>query len=308
MRIHRKGFTLVELLVVIAIIGILIALLLPAVQAAREAARRTQCTNNLKQIGIGMQNYHDVYKTLPVGGYGCCWGTWLVGILPYIEQSNLRSLYYDNHKYGVPVDDARYGNAINLPVTTRQISTYTCPSDTPIIPLGTGFPVTSHNYAANFGNTSLGQQATLNGVTFGGAPFNQSGAATTPANSYKFSEIRDGLSNTLMVAEMLQGTGSDLRGFSWWGGAAGFTAYLPPNSTSPDVPYQNCVNEPMMNLPCITPPTTAQPAMLASRSRHTGGVQVLLCDASVRFISDAINLFIWRNLSTMRGGESGGDL
>src|SRR5512134_1942205 len=93
---NRRGFTLVELLVVIAIIGILIALLLPAVQAARESARRTQCNNNLKQIALGMHNYADTYGgTFPVGEYSCCWGTWLVGLLPYVEQKTL----YDQYKF-----------------------------------------------------------------------------------------------------------------------------------------------------------------------------------------------------------------
>ena len=82
---RRLGFTLIELLVVIAIIAVLIALLLPAVQSAREAARRAQCTNNLKQIGLAMHNYHDQQGTLPPGVKGCCWGTWLVFVLPYIE-------------------------------------------------------------------------------------------------------------------------------------------------------------------------------------------------------------------------------
>ncbi len=304
---HRKGFTLVELLVVIAIIGILIALLLPAVQAAREAARRSQCTNNLKQIGVSLQNYHDIYKTLPVGAYSCCWGTWMVAILPYIEQANLRALYVDNNKYGAPVDNARYGHAVNLPVTTKVISTYLCPSDTPNIPFGAGWPVTSHNYAANFGNTGLGQQGNLNGVLFGGAPFNMSGSATVTASSFKFSDVRDGLSNTILVSEMLQATGSDLRGFSWWGGAAGFTTYLPPNSFSPDVPYQNCVNRPALNLPCVTPPTAALPAMLGSRSQHIAGVLSVMGDGSVHFFGDAINLFVWRGLATTRGGEAVGN-
>ena len=104
---------------------------------------------------------------------------------------------------------------------------------------------------------------------------------------------------------MLQGVDSDLRGFSWWGGAAGFTTYLPPNTSLPDTPFQNCVNRPELNLPCMSP-TTSQPAMLGSRSRHPGGVQATLADASVRFFSDYINLFVWRSLSTTYGKEAYG--
>ena len=85
----KSAFTLVELLVVIAIIGILVALLLPAIQAAREAARRGQCTNNLKQLGIAIQNYHDTYQQLPIGSHSCCWGTWAMSILPFIEERQL---------------------------------------------------------------------------------------------------------------------------------------------------------------------------------------------------------------------------
>jgi prepilin-type N-terminal cleavage/methylation domain-containing protein len=114
----KRGFTLVELLVVIAIIGVLVALLLPAVQAARESARRAQCVNNLKQVGIAMHGYHDTYLKLPPGARSCCWGTWQMEILPFIEQGQLAELYtalpedapgfidayrYDNNNASAPV-------------------------------------------------------------------------------------------------------------------------------------------------------------------------------------------------------------
>ena len=300
----RRGFTLVELLVVIAIIGILIALLLPAVQAAREAARRSQCANNLKQIGVAMHNYHDIYKTLPVGAYACCWGTWKVALLPYIEQLNLREKYADYNKYGFPVDNARYSHLINRPVVTTRVMTYQCPSDSPN-PNTFIARITSDNYAVNYGNTGLGQQSNLNGVKFGGAPFKDHGSRTSEAVAYAFRDIPDGLSNTLMVAEVQQGVGHDLRGFSWWGDASGFETYLPPNSFLPDVIYtpSYCRNHPEYNLPCIGTPTATQPSMYASRSRHPAGVQVIACDGAGHFVSDAISLIVWQMASTTHGSE-----
>src|SRR5204863_440650 len=120
----RMGFTLVELLVVIAIIGVLVSLLLPAVQSAREAARRTQCSNSLKQVIVATTNYADVYRgAFPVGEYNWGWGTWLVGLMPYVEQKAL----YDNYKGfgGITVQDVNvvYSATANLPVTTVQIQT-----------------------------------------------------------------------------------------------------------------------------------------------------------------------------------------
>jgi prepilin-type N-terminal cleavage/methylation domain-containing protein len=294
MRKRRVGFTLIELLVVIAIIAVLIALLLPAVQQARESARRTQCKNNLKQIGLAMHNYHDVYLCLPVGAYDCCWGTWQVAILPYIDQAPAYSLYVHDRKYGTPIDDARYGNAVNLPITTRRFAAYTCPSDSPQRPIGN---ITSHNYAVNWGNTGLGQQANLNGVIFRGAPFRY-------RNVYALSDVTDGTSNTILAAEVRQGVGSDLRGFGWWGDATAIETYLAPNSPQPDVIYTTgyCNNIPI-NPPCIGTPTATQPSMYGSRSKHVGGVQLVLCDGTVKFVSENIALDLWRGLGTTQGSE-----
>ncbi len=163
----RRGFTLVELLVVIAIIGILVGLLLPAVQQAREAARRMQCSNNLKQLGLAMHNYESTYKKFPggVGPWGCCWGTWQVRILPYIEQNAAYAIYQN---LGGADPQPRYSHANNRPVVSMRIPILTCPSDTPNAPLGasaTLAAITNHNYAVNYGNTSFFQM-TLQGFRF----------------------------------------------------------------------------------------------------------------------------------------------
>ena len=126
----RSAFTLVELLVVIAIIGVLVALLLPAVQAAREAARRSQCSNNLKQIGLGVHNYADAHRVMPAGNYHSVFGSWLVHLLPYVEQQMLHQQYSNEGMAGYPATGVRYGHAQNLPVTRTQLKVYTCTSDT----------------------------------------------------------------------------------------------------------------------------------------------------------------------------------
>ncbi len=298
MRKVRHGFTLIELLVVIAIIAILIGLLLPAVQKVREAAARSQCSNNLKQLGLAFHNYNDSQNRLPpaTGPSGCCWGTWQVPILPFIEQDNVFKLYVNwggNDSTG-----PRYSGAPNTTnVCNKRFKVLTCPSDIPNTPFG---GLTNHNYAVNIGNTGNAQQASLNGIVFGGAPFLNSGKSTS------IQTISDGTSNTLLAAEVLQGQGSDLRGFTWWGDAAGFTAYLPPNSTSPDVIYTTgyCNNQPNAGLPCTGVPTSTAPSMMAARSRHSGGVQVLFGDGGVRLVPNSINLAIWRALATSMGGEA----
>ena len=293
---RSRGFTLIELLVVIAIIAVLIALLLPAVQQAREAARRSQCKNNLKQLGLGMHNYHDVYNVFPVGQHNCCWGTWMVPILPYIEQAPLFQLYQNSG--GNDATGPRYSSAPNTTqVTTKRLSVLTCPSDKDSRPFGN---ITSHNYVVNFGNTGY-SQGTVNGVTFKGAPFGN-------LKAYGFRDATDGTSTTLMMAEVIQGNGSDLRGFSWWGDACEFTTYLTPNSNIPDRIYTLgfCNNQPERNLPCDVS-TVANPTMFGSRSMHEGGVQVIMCDGSSKFVSENIDLNTWRGLGSTQGGEVVGE-
>jgi prepilin-type N-terminal cleavage/methylation domain-containing protein/prepilin-type processing-associated H-X9-DG protein len=326
MRRNRAGFTLVELLVVIAIIGILVALLLPAVQAAREAARRMQCGNNLKQISLAVHNYEDTYKRFPVGGYGCCWGSWQASILPFIEQVSLANLYNHAGKWDRPQTNGvqacvgptdttfRYGGAKNTPVTTQRIATLRCPSDL----LNTTTGVTRHNYAANYGNTGESRNASVvqAGVTvlFRGAPFEMGGGCTVSAVAVPMAELTDGTSNTLMFGEVVTGHSGDHRGFTWWSPSAGFTALNPPNTTLPDYLGGgtcrdiNTVPPEPRNPPCLPASTGAnEPNRRSARSRHPGGVQVSLCDGSVRFVGQTIDITTWRSLATARGQEPIGD-
>jgi prepilin-type N-terminal cleavage/methylation domain-containing protein/prepilin-type processing-associated H-X9-DG protein len=324
MRSDRRGFTLIELLVVIAIIAILIGLLLPAVQKVREAAAMSQCRNNLKQIALAMHNYHNANDNkLPpgVGKYGCCWGTWQVAVLPYIEQGNMGNIYQNFS--GNDATGPRYAAAPNTSVTTIRVKTFQCPSDVPNAPSG---GITNNNYVVNYGNTTFYQaNVTIAGVTtvFGGAPFTAYAGSTGddgPVNSTQaatwtrlygrpvpLTEITDGTSNTLMLSEVKQGQGLDARGFSWWGGASGFVTLYGPNAVDPDLMVGAwCNTGTPLNAPCST--TDAAPPSPFSRrqgarSRHQGGVNVALCDASVRWVSDSISLPVWQALGTSKGGE-----
>ena len=297
MRARHCAFTLVELLVVIAIIGVLVALLLPAVQAAREAARRSSCQNNLKQLGIAFHNRHDQLGTLPPGAgpSGCCWGTWIVLTLPYMEQQAMADLYVNWG--GNDTTGPRYGQAPNpANVTGKRIKTLTCPSDEP---QQTGTPVTMHNYVVNYGNTQL-SQANITGVTpniiFLEAPFGPPKLAAQPRDGKLFASILDGLSNTMLAAECIQGKRGDLRGFSWWNGASYFTTFGGPNSALQDViGGGTCVNGPF-NPPCVPngAATATLPFWMGARSLHPGGVQVVMGDGAVKFVSNTVNIDVSR--------------
>jgi prepilin-type N-terminal cleavage/methylation domain-containing protein/prepilin-type processing-associated H-X9-DG protein len=242
----RRGFTLIELLVVIAIIAVLIALLLPAVQAAREAARRIQCTNNLKQLGLALANYESTNGCYPIAlvygvgvvpckspgfGQGCQNTPWFLLMLPYIEQGPLYNSF--NAAIGMegpPVGTAPLGGfVVNSTVFTTKIASFQCPSDNQnvfgfaTLSVATGgaipaypFSPTKGNYGINAGNTDYGGVASGAYPTlYRQAPFGSNSSGSGPA-TIKVASITDGTSNTQFVSEILQGANDDTRGTVWF--------------------------------------------------------------------------------------------
>lgn len=303
-----KGFTLVELLVVIAIIGILVGLLLPAVQAAREAARRMQCTNNLKQWGLSFHNFESARKQFPKGssnGGTLKRQTFVMYLWPYIEQNNLASLTnYAEHFYLPPNTIPRAAAAGNglTGTTGRRVPAYLCPSDNGTIDQDDhpNYQRTRGNYVINWGNSWYGQNPQPAGL----APFyHLNGNRSTPGVT-KFGNITDGTSNTLMMSEYLMA--KSRQDNDWRGdihnddGVFRFHTLLTPNTSSPDIisnGWFQVTGDPAM------PAAAGAQQRNAARSRHTGGVNASLFDGSVRFVSNSIALAVWQAMGSASGGE-----
>ncbi|WP_197169327.1 DUF1559 domain-containing protein [Novipirellula galeiformis] len=292
----RLGFTLVELLVVIAIIGVLVGLLLPAVQAAREAARRMSCSNNMKQVALGLHNYHDTHLNFPAGYY--FWvsdpspneSTWVTQLLPFIEQGALYDQItdFDYFGYGTP------GTGVTL-VTKTFLPTMTCPSDIDVELMFSAFA--RGNYAANNGIGPM-YTDTINAAARGPVGvFGQN-------DSKNMKDILDGTSNTIMIAELLKSKGTDFRGVLHYPEGPLYQHNQIPNSNVPDQ-VRGSFCQSIDRAPCISGYTnhTTRAQVQASRSLHPGIVNVALVDGSVRTISETINLVTWQNLGIPDDGN-----
>ncbi|HEY2760491.1 MAG TPA: DUF1559 domain-containing protein [Pirellulales bacterium] len=329
----RHGFTLVELLVVLAIIGVLIALLLPAIQAARESGRRTSCANNLRQLGDGLHGYESAHHVLPTGADSRQWPAgpalpytmyrWstFVYLLPYIEETSL----YNSLDLTQPLYTNIFGSISlsNVDPLARVIPNLLCPSDTGQVPSAAFGPL---NYAACTGD----------GLD-GGSPFQTNGLFYINSHT-RLRDVTDGLSKTIAMAESTLGTGgrsftsqlekvdhqtvyayvfgtpltdencnaainfnwTDQRSFSWANGeyrCGLFNNYLAPNSARVDCMASVLnTNDPNFSL--------AGYGWRTARSRHSWGVNLMMADGSVHFVAETIALTLWQALSTRAGGES----
>lgn len=289
----RRAFTLIELLVVIAIIAVLIALLLPAVQQAREAARRTQCRNNLKQLGLALHNYHDTAQTLPPGWVGVTSGqpdvsgingwSWGAKLLPQIDQTPL----YNKIDFNMQVVGAS-----NLAPRATVIPAFRCPSDvgppTWVMPSsGTTTPlatVAAASYSGVFGKDEV---ELCNGLA-PGVPCLSNGLFFLNSK-IRFADVTDGLSTTLMLGERL--TRESAGWFYTWSGivAGGEDPIVRILGDTDVTPNRDLIR------------------MDEFASYHTGGAHFVLGDGAVRFISSHVDLNVYRNLSSRASGDIVGE-
>jgi prepilin-type N-terminal cleavage/methylation domain-containing protein len=322
---NLKGFTLVELLVVIAIIGVLVALLLPAVQSAREAARRMSCTNKIKQLTLALHNYESNHLCFPPGtinesanpddpngrngagpiGIGA---PWICMILPFIEQPGLYANYMKIVRERPEVVDW-FGNATYAatPCGDKQLAVMMCPSHPPtneVLQNGTGMEhLARGNMCANYGKGGYGVQFCQDPLIGGLFATNLKIAPR---------DVTDGLANTLAISELKFRVGGaatvsseDTRG-TWTYGVMGgniFSAQIGPNSVAADGVW-GCRTAPAQGMPCTQTGSPYNALWSAARSYHPAGVQASLADGSVRFVSNNISLTVWQAMATRGGGES----
>ncbi len=313
----RRGFTLIELLVVIAIIAVLVAILLPAVQQAREAARASQCRNNLKQLGIALHNYHELVGGFPMSKNSGNSFSAQARILPQLDQTAV------HNRIDFEVSPTHANNTFAKGIT---LAVYRCPSDSDNMPAISGG---RNNYYTNTGTTVMnGLPGTTVGSTNYGLPMPD--GVSFQDSFVRFGDITDGTTNTALMSERMLGDGVnsistpesdtfqpgtypntpdeardqcraiDVTDLSKQGKSNGGSPWLNPDHTTTYYYHTLTPND----RSCMYPPSRIA---TTANSRHAGGVHLLLCDGSVRFVTSSVDLSIWRALGTRAGKERIGD-
>lgn len=323
---HRYGFTLIELLVVIAIIAVLIALLLPAVQQAREAARRTECRNNLKQMGLALHNYHDNANAFPPGAFGVFRHSWMMSLLPQLDHSTVyNSALLDRDNSGLPT-------GANAALLNRwQPPVIWCPSSyVEKEHLNTGGGAVRFATSSYIGISGAGTSATdatdptgSGRCVTGTQGYICGNGILVPNSSTRMRDITDGLSNSIVVGECsawgfdAAGLGKDIRGSGEWGAWLGCGAVVPPPLISgsfqwSDTPWSRnttTIRYPVGSIVEVTGSggNHRDGTNNALHSEHTGGAHVLRADGGVSFLSNQMDYSVLRNISIRDDGNVVGE-
>jgi prepilin-type N-terminal cleavage/methylation domain-containing protein/prepilin-type processing-associated H-X9-DG protein len=329
--VYRRAFTLIELLVVIAIIALLLALLLPAVQAAREAGRRAQCVNNLKQMGIGLHGYHDTIGCFPPASYS--WSPSDINnncanqnrshglftyILPWMEQTAVYNSVNFTFAVGISNAGTQYGvqpGFIQWTALSTVVPSYICPSDSRRTQDTTGndsyCPYSPGSYGANCG--------TWDTIHFFACPsYLETDGAFSRDFVYRVADITDGTSGTFFVGETSRFLNDPETFFGFWNRVTSFSGRVIAGTNRPQG-FAVAAPRPNANLvapdpPKVLPieawldpaqsPLTIEAGQFGFRSLHPGGLNFLFGDGSVKWIRNSINIRIYRGLATRRGGEA----